>query len=226
MRNPFLTRQCCALLDYPLGTVLTISTSVPAVIFLQQCTPDTLWASDVQSPNYTTSFKSFFIQSIEPEEYPKWTWDHKTRTFIKTREHLLTQHLMAKSKLAEGKRTLFEIMLNNINMSRLHLLKGTLFGDVIYMEKRRQAKVFKDSGYNEDFAIEFPYVVQYADVAQISLKQAAEDILLKAKFDEDVLSKTELFRLKYLKKLKEAVAPEQLIPLEEEFLSECYIPIT
>src|SRR3989344_9116463 len=193
------------------------------MVFLKECTQETFWASEVQHPNYEGSFGMFFIPSIKSEEYPKWTWDYTTRKFVKTKKELLNEQMFNKSMLAEGKRGIFEIITSNLNLARSKVMTGFWFQETVYLAKRMQAKAFKDSGYNEDFIVEYPYVMQYADIAHISMQQAAEDILLKAKFDEELLAKTELLRLKHLGRLKDAKDTNQLTSLREEFIRDSYL---
>ncbi|MDP3014024.1 MAG: hypothetical protein Q8M92_07280, partial [Candidatus Subteraquimicrobiales bacterium] len=92
---------------------------MPAMIFLNECTPDTYYVSSVNYPNYTKSFfKLFFLASIEPEDYPKWTWNHKTRKFVKTRTDVLNDQILAKSRLAESKCNIIKKIINNLNSAR------------------------------------------------------------------------------------------------------------
>jgi hypothetical protein len=54
------------------------------------------------------------------------------------------------------------------------------------------------------------------------LEQAVEDILLKAKIDEQHLARSELLRLVYFNRLKSATSPEQVNGICDEFMRECY----
>ncbi len=82
--------------------------------------------------------------------------------------------------------------------------------------------MFRESGYDESMAIECPYVLQYADFSGISLQQAADDILLKSKFDRDLLMKTELLRLKFFRRIKEAQKPEEVALVIRDFFNDYY----
>lgn len=223
MNNPFLIKHHYALVDSQSFVVLTLGRSMAAMVFLSECIPDAHWISAVQHPNYSDSLRLFFIESIKPEEYTKWTWDYTNRLFLKTNKELVDKELPAKSRLAEGKRIFFQTVMNNINLARLSVITGADFQETVYLTKKMQAQAFKESGYDENLIMEFPYVVQYADLVHISMKQAAEDILLKAKFDDELLAKTELLRLKYINKLKEVDDPNQLPSLLEDFLGVCYV---
>ncbi len=215
--NPFVTKYYCVLLDVSFGTVLTIGSNISAMIFLSECIPDTYFVPAVQYPNYEASFGLFFISSIKPKDYPTWTWSNKIRKFIKTNKEMLNDDIFTKSELANSKRRTFDIITNSVSQSRYKIMSGTSFQETVYLTKKQQAQTFKESGYDEKRAIEFPYVLQYADFADISLRQAAEDILLKSSFDDDILLKTELLRLKYLKKLKEETQIDKLSEISKDF---------
>ena len=223
MHGPFVTKYHFALLDNPTGVVLTIGTSLSAMIFVTECTPDTFLVPGVQTPNYEGLLSRFFIPSIEPTEFPTWTWNPIMRKFTPTKTTTLTDRLVAKSALAEGKRVVFEKMVSNLNFARAKIASVVWLQERIYAAKKIQAQAYKDSGYAERLDADFSYVEQYADYAGISLHQAADDILLKAEFATDILSKTELVRLRHFNILKAAKSPDQLPKILEEFLRDCNI---
>ena len=96
---------------------------------------------------------------------------------------------------------------------------------MVYFTKKIQAQDFKDSGYNEALAATYPYVFQYAEIASISPRQAAEDIIRKAQAGETLFVKTELLRLRYFKKIREAKTPQEVGVIHEEFLRDYYADI-
>lgn len=224
MNFSYVTQYYSALLDSPSNVVLAISKSVSAIGFLNECTPDTSVAFSINFPNYTKSFfhRAIFSAIMKLGDYSRWTWDRKTRTFSKTRKGVLNDHIIAKSRLAESKCHTINKIINNLNSARFNVGTGVQFQETVYLTKKMQAAVFKNSGYDEDLIIEYPYVLQYADYANLSLRQATEDILLKAKLDDELLAKTELLRLKYFNKIKKATAPDQLPVIYEEFICDCY----
>lgn len=219
MERPYSIIYYHALVDYPSNAILTMSTHLASIVFLSKCTPNAYYVAYVNSPNYTESFLSlFFLSSINPEDLPKWTWDSKNRKFIKTKAHTLSDQFLAKSRLTESKRVEIEKIINILNNARSAVATGVLFQEQIYLTKKMQAEEFRDSGYDESFVMKYPYVMQYADYANISLRQAADDILLKAKFDDALLAKTELLRLKYFSTIKNATEADQLPDIFEEFM--------
>jgi hypothetical protein len=208
-----------ALLDYATDAVLVISPYVSSIVFLTECMLDTRHAVAVQHPNYT---KSLFLTSLDPEAYPKWRWDRQSREFVETRPDVLTEDLIARSRLAVRKVRVMSQIVFHINAARLELRTGVDFQETVYLTKAMQAQRLKAANYSEDLVMESPFIVQYADFAGISLEQAVEDILLKAKIDEQHLARSELLRLVYFNRLKSATSPEQVNGICDEFMRECY----
>lgn len=227
METPYLIKYYHVLLDYNTKAVLTISSNPAVIAFLKECMADTLHAQSVNYPNYTNpkSFflTPFFLASVKPKNYPKWTWDFKSRLFSKTRTELVDDHLLAHSRLAENKNQVIGKIIVSIYLARSDARTGINLQETIYFAKKEQAKTFKDSGYDESLIMEYPYVLQYADYAGITVRQAADDILFKAKLGDESLAKTELLRLKYFNKVKKAAACEELNAIYEEFIEDCYI---
>jgi hypothetical protein len=92
--------------------------------------------------------------------------------------------------------------------------------EAVYITKKTQAQRYKDAGYQGD-DLEYPYVMQYADFAGLSMRVAADEILLKATFDDEVLLKTEFFRLKYFELIKNMNDPGQADRITLDFRREC-----
>lgn len=96
------------------------------------------------------------------------------------------------------------------------------FQPTTYVLKRMQAEKFKSSGYDETIEPEVPFVAQYADFADLSMKQAADDIIFKAKLDQDMLLRTEGIRLKYFRLLRDSATPQEVMKVVEDFRRENY----
>lgn len=217
-----------ALLDSNTQIVLALSDNISAIVFLNECMSDTSHAVSVNYPNYTKSLfheKPFFLAREKPEHYPRWTWKEKTRTFVKTRPDVLTDGLIARSRLAVSKHGAISRIIVNLNQACYKVRTGFEFQETVYLTKKLQAQKFKDSGYDENVIMEYPYVLHYADYAGIPLKEAADDILFQAKLDDQHLANTELLRLRYFNKVRDATKPEQLPAIFEEFLRDCYINV-
>lgn len=209
-----------ALVDSSTFAVLAVSSHVSAIVFVNECMQDTVHIPYAQFPNYRESLP---IAACAAEEFPEWTWEAKTRTFIPTRPSVVTDALRARARLAGAKLGTISIIINELSIARYKVRTGVDFQETTYLTKKLEAQRFKDSGYDENRAIEFPYVLQYADFAGLSLKDAADKILLAAKFDDQLLAKTELLRLRYFNKVKEESDPERFAGIREEFLRDCYV---
>ncbi len=227
METPYLLKHYDALIDSTTNAVLTLGANPAVMNFLKECTPDTWRARSVNYPNYTDpkSFllAPFFLASVKPNNYPKWIWDYKRRIFFKTKTKSLDGDILTRSRLADSKKEAIHKIIMNINSARSEIETGAYFQETVYRSKKTQAKTFRESAYDDNLIMEFPYVAQYADYAGISLRQAADDILFKSKLDDDFLAKTELLRLKYFNKVKKVATPEEMAPILEEFTRDCYV---
>ncbi len=209
-----------ALIDPDTGVLLTVCPDPFVIEMLAEWTGKNHIAT-VNHPHYL--FGKFFLATERPGEYLKWSWVGQQRKFVPTKEGIVTKQISTVSLLASEKRDVLRKMLVNMNVARYKIRGGVDFQEVVYMEKKHQALAFRDAEYDENRIIEFPYVSQYADYKGISSRQAADDILLKAKFDEEVLLKTEGLRLKYFNKVKEAIDTKGLTKIYEEFIRDCYV---
>lgn len=208
-----------ALIDSSTGIALALSIDVSSIVFLNETTLDTFHAVDVNFPHYADNFP---LASIKPASLPGWTWSSESRKFTPTHPEALTDHMRAKSLLASQKGELVRFVIDNLNVARYSVRTGLEFQETVYITKKMQAYAFRDTGYPEEKVFEYPYVVQYADFAGLSLKAAADDILFKAKLDDELLAKTELLRLKYFNAIKNAKTPNDLPAIHEVFVRECY----
>lgn len=218
-KNPSRNASYSALLDSSTYVLLALSKHISAVQFLQEATPGSVHTPVVQYPNYRQSFP---LAKAHGDTYPEWAWDWKTRLFSETKPELVTTEMRFRSHLAIAKLTSITRILSNINIIRYPVRTGIDFQETVYLVKRMQAQAFKDAGFDEDFIHEYPYVLQYADFAEIPLKQAAEEILFKAKLDDEILAQSELLRLRYFNKVKNASTPEELPPITAAFVKDCY----
>ena len=211
------------MLDAGTNTVLTISPNISSLVFLQQCTMDSVRVNSVDNPNYRSSLiheEPFFLARAAPQEYPRWAWDRATRTFFSNKDSEPTPERVVRSKLATAKCVAVQEMMHILSRARQSIRTGVEFQDRVYTAKKFQAQRFKDAGYAETAALDAPFLLQYADVAGIPLKQAADEILFQAKLDDDILLKTECLRLKYFRALRKATDPEEIPKMLEKFIQE------
>lgn len=205
------------LIDAPSGALLMLSADRYIVAFLTMCTPDTFASWGVNYPNYLS--EPFPLAGMGPETYPKFTWRGPLRRFIPTPPELLTDRLWHTSALATKKAyALFEMVLV-ISNARALLHSGVLMQESVHLTKRAQAEQYRAEGFPETDRLRYPYVLQYAGVLGVPMKEAALEILFKAQLDDEVLARTEATRLKFFGKLKTATL-DTIAALMTEFRGE------
>jgi len=224
MSRPHLMQNYIALLDDSTKAVLVIGNTLTGLAFLQECTPNTSYIPFVNDPHYTKTFLgSSFLSSMKPEDFPKWTWNKDRRVFVKTAKNILTNELKGRSSLAYQKYLAINVVITNLNVARNEIMTGVRFQEeVVYPQKKFQAERFQKTGYDANRIADFPYISQYADFENISYKQAADDIIFKAKLDDQNMINTELLRLVYFQKIREANSPKQLSSVLDTFRSDIY----
>jgi len=227
MKSSYINKNYSALLDHSTDALLVLGEALPELIFVNEITEDSYYVPFVSDPNYTkTYFGLSFLATMRSENYPKWTWDKKERIFVKTEKGVLTDKLRSKSCLAASKHRAITTIINSLSIVRNKTVTGVRFQEeIIYPAKRLQAQKFKDDNYQEDSLEQYPYVTQYADFANLSLKQAADDILFKSDLGDQTLINTELLRLKYFKKVRGASTPDQVDSITKEFLGDCFYTV-
>lgn len=219
-RPPHYRQQYGTLTDADSNVLLTVTPNSTALAFLQECTPGIKHSAAVNFPAYPDPF---FLASISPEEYPEWTFG-RDKVFRKTPQEMLTPEIRQRSRLLTAKVLFLRDLMISLSRAREKVSMGIASQSTVYLLKRIQAQRFKDSGYNEGTILEIPFVVHYADLVNIPLKQAADDILFKAKLDDDLLSKTETLRLKYFRQIREVTAPEEIPEIMRRFRVDCFSP--
>ena len=200
--------------------ILTISPRLSSLVFIGECIPDSQIVTSITHPHY---LDTFFLTVVPPENLPQWSWDKRTRILKETSPEMLTDEIRELSILATAKLEAVNKVAHHLSLARLKARTGVDFQDIVYFQKKVEAQRFKDAGYDDSNPLEYPYVLQYADYAGVSLKQAADSILLKAKLDADLFAKTELLRLRYFNKIKSASTKEQLSTALEEFMRDTYV---
>jgi hypothetical protein len=190
-----------ALIDAPSGALLTLSVEQPIIVFLVKNTPDVRSYWEVNSPNYLRSFPQ---ASIPQDRFPEWTWDWPTRLFVPTAKELLTDRLRATSALAIKKSYALYEMINTLATARNQIGTGVLMQESVYLTKKAQAQQYQADGFPEEDLLRYPYVLQYAEIADLPMRDAALEILFKASLHDEAMAKTEALRLKFFGRLKTA----------------------
>lgn len=208
-----------ALLDTSTNIVLAVSSHRAALTQVREALTDTTIAAGVNVPNYQRTWyrRSFFLSGVAPENYPRWTWSFKTRLFSPTRTELITEALIERARLANTQLDAYSKMIRLLSSARSSLETGIDMQETVYLLKKMQALRFRDANYDERILLDVPFVLQYADLRDIPLKQAADDIIFKAKLDEDLLAKTELLRMKYFKRVRSAKTTDDVLDIMNHF---------
>jgi hypothetical protein len=188
-----------ALIDVPSGALLTLSLEPPIIAFLVKNTADVRPYWSVNYPNY---MQSFALGNANPAVLPEWTWSALTRTFVPTPKALLSDRLRAASALAVKKSYALYEMMQSLAIARNSLATGVLLQESVYLTKKAQALRYQADGYPEEDLLRYPYVLQYAEIADLPMRDAALEILFKSSLDDEVLAKTEALRLKFFGRLK------------------------
>jgi hypothetical protein len=208
-----------ALLDATTSALLFLSTRIPVIVFLTKAMSEADHEYCVNYPNYLQEFPQ---TAIEPVRWPEWTWNGDTRLFEPTPKELITERLTLFAALAGKKAQALVEVIRTLTMARYPVWEGMPMQDVIYVTKKLQAQRYKDAGYPEGANLDYSYVLQWADFAGLSMKAAADEILLKASFADDQLLKSELFRLKYYGRIRDVNTVEEVDRLVLDFRREFY----
>lgn len=202
------------------SVLLTISTNPAVLVFLQECTPASYYVGVINYPHHPDPF---FLATLPPRRYPEWSWTRGKETgLVQTPDNLIGEAARAQSVLLTKKAEALTHIMQSLTYARQKLWTGVTYQETVYEAKRREAEQFKASGYDESILPSCMYVLQYAEFADISPRQAADDILLKSTFDHDILRKTELLRLKHFNKVRTATTVEEVHQNLEQFARECY----
>lgn len=220
-----------ALLDARTYTVLTVSRGPGILSILHECTPNTVIAFNIQYPHYTGGIRTFY-RKIHPifstrttgADYIRWKYSFSSQLFSRKSVGNETSDLPARARLATVKRDALSTIMRYTNAVQVSLLRETLAQEVVYALKRDEAMRFRDSGFNEKDVMEYPFVFQYADFAGVSLQQAAEDIIFKAKLRNEQLAQSELVRLRHFSLIKSARSQDEVSKVLLEFSKDYYRP--
>ncbi len=211
------------LCDQETNAVLAMSRRMETIILLNDCTRDTFAVFSVNYPNYQNLFwKGFFLASEKPTDYPRWTWHYSQRIFTKTQEDVLSRNLFERARLINAQRNTIGPMTRILSTDRMSFSKNILYQEAIYSIKKTQATEFKNSGYDEKYIMNYPFIVQYADFANLSIRQATDDIIFQAELYENRLLRNESLRLKYFNSVKNMKEPQEGPVLLKDLQRELY----
>ncbi len=206
------------LVDSPTSSVLILSQSAPIVWCLSKYNADTQPYTYVNYPHYVRDFP---FARCPPVKYPEWTWVVGKRLFEPTPPNLLTDELRRASALAVKKAGALEDVMRVVSIARYPVWRGVLLQEQVYVVKQAQAQRYKDEGY-PDNVLPYPYVLQYADYSGLSPREAADEILFKARLDDEHLVKTEAIRLRYFDRIRDAKNLDDMVPILADFKQEIF----
>jgi len=205
------------LIEMSSSVVLTTSLHGEAIARLAEMIPDSKAQYDVGHPNHMDTFP---LEGLAADEYPKWSWDYRTRLLSPTSEHIVTKEVKELAVLASAKRDILVGVMLDLTRRRISATTGVCLQELVYTEKRKQARDFKQAGSDPDSGNSYPYVAQYADIAGTSLEQAADDILFAASLSDEILVRTEGIRIKYFNKIKFTNDPDRVRAIWKEYYEE------
>src|SRR5215510_3087448 len=201
-----------ALIDDQTQTLLNLSPRVPMIVWLARDCGLGEHLFDVQTPNYMQEFP---LARASYDTYPNWTWNTTHRRFTPAMKPPKTE-LRQRSLLAVKKGHAFCEFSRIIATARYNQASGLLLQEEVYAAKLQEARDWRAAPKGD-----YPFIKQYAELAGLSVNVAAQEILLKAKMATDELAKTEYFRLKYMRRLRQASLAE-IDPLRVAFREEFY----
>lgn len=214
-----------ALLDSKTLIVLTIEKEMAPILFLVERIPSTTYAVFVDIPNYQTSLfglRGSFLGRLPRSLYPHLTWNKSTRRFTNTKYTLITPELRKMSRHMYQKAGVYSLITKRLSTVNNILSTGMSLQERVYSRKREQAQLFKETEGAMHKPSDFFYLQQYADIANISLPEAADDILFKAKLEDEKLSLSEFLRLKFTRQLAAAKDEREIFAVRDRFISALY----
>lgn len=209
--------QNALILGPPTFALLAVHLNGPAIAIVADSITDAQfmpYISDVTADGTPVS-------AIDPAHYLDWCLKPYRYSLARSGGLLPDEALLERSKLAIARINAIHRIIFQINRVRARIQTGLALQETVYLGKKMQAEQFKNTGYDESLLIKFPYVLQYADQASLSARQAADDIIFRASLDDAFLSKTEVLRMKYFDLVKNTVKLEEFPTLLSQFFYDC-----
>jgi|GEM_PF-1188952 len=206
------TRIIGALLDAGTSTLLTVTSRPSVLLALNELVPGSVYLRTVR---YGRNRETRALLRRNASEYPEWRWSQEKALFLPS--HVPpSEELRGRAALATAKRDALYLLIERVNGLRLRPEIALQGQTLVYLEKRDQALEFKKRGYDEAVIGEYPYVEQYATIAKRSPRQATDEILFQARLFDDVVTRSEAVRLRFLGMIRDARAADDLAHFEEE----------
>lgn len=197
--------------DISNGSLISILSSSAAGMLLCESLLDTGYTNNIRSPYLAV------LKNEEPRTYPEWTWDPFKQEFKRTHPEIVTEDMRERAILANKKGAAFIYAINAINSIRQKVRTGVWFQERIHEIKEQQARLLKEKNFDAAYADQAPYIVDEATDRGISLREAAEDIIVHADLFNEYLQRTERARLGFFRGLKKAKTAEEIDAIIKDF---------
>lgn len=161
-----------------------------------------------------------FRPRIKARELTPWAFGIKDDAFYDADGVALTQDLINHYHFMSEKVAAFDFLFRVINTKRRDLNNVSIFGqDKIYAQKLREAvHVRYHNSIGEGFKAEFmPYLRNYAELAGISMIEAADKVFDRSLEEKDGLVESENERMIMTQRIMDTTDIEQLKQLIQEF---------
>lgn len=190
--------------DVSNNSMIAIMTSIPVANVMVETMLDTGFNHGIMSQEVG------LLSKQDPRTYPEWSWDMQKRVFKKTHPDLVTEDMRERAVLAAKRVEGLVFAINAINNIRQRVRTGTWFQERIYDQKEAQARLFRESGYDEKLLAKIPYVTQDAEERDISIKESTDDIILHADLFNEYLLRSEKARLSLFRAIKRAKSVKEI----------------
>ena len=149
-----------------------------------------------------------------------WNWSYKPSSMQNNLVKSPNDNVKERSLMLQNKLWAYYDVLTIINYARVRVSPVVNQQDLVYLEKERQARQVR-FGITDDCQM----VRDYADFANCTLAQAAEQILFKAELARDTYANTERLRMEYLRDLRQCNTLDEIKQLKDKMFRESWLNV-
>jgi hypothetical protein len=149
-----------------------------------------------------------------------WNWSYKPSSMQNNLVKSPNDNVKERSLMLQNKLWAYYDVLTIINYARVRVSPVVNQQDLVYLEKERQARQVR-FGITDDCQM----VRDYADFANCTLTQAAEQILFKAELARDTYANTERLRMEYLRDLRKCNTLDEIKQLKDKMFRESWLNV-
>jgi hypothetical protein len=130
-------------------------------------------------------------------------------------------------KFVEYKQWSYYDILTKINLARVKEIEVCAGQDEVYKMKYDQAVLLRTHGYDANLVglSNVQLVLDYAELDNCTAEQAADQIILQYTMHLEMMTKTEWFRIKYLRLLKAATTANEVKQVMDNLHKETFLNI-